>query len=60
MHELIGEDVNINFVAYGNADTEEVDGGYEFRCQVTCDVWRMRHSYWSSSGVSAWRGRVLR
>lgn len=36
MHELIGEDVNINFVAYGNADTEEVDGGYEFRCQVTC------------------------
>ena len=33
MNDLIGQDVHVNFVAYGNADTVEVDGGYEFKCQ---------------------------
>ena len=35
MNELLGEDVEVNFVAYGNADTQEVDGEYVFSCQVT-------------------------
>ena len=34
MNELLGEDVEVNFVAYGNADTQEVDGEYVFSCQV--------------------------
>ena len=34
MHDLLGEDVHINFVAYGGAHTQEVEGGYEFTCQV--------------------------
>ena len=34
MNELLGEDVDVNFVAYGNADTQEVDGEYVFSCQV--------------------------
>ena len=33
MNDLIGQDVYVNFVAYGNADTIDVDGGYEFKCQ---------------------------
>ena len=33
MNDLIGQDVHVNFVAYGNADTIDVDGGYEFRWQ---------------------------
>ena len=34
MNELLGEYVDVNFVAYGNADTQEVDGEYVFSCQV--------------------------
>ena len=34
MNELLGADVDVNFVAYGNADTQEVDGEYVFSCQV--------------------------
>ena len=33
MNDLLGQDVHVNFVAYGNADTIDVDGGYEFKCQ---------------------------
>ena len=37
MHETIGQDVNVNFVAYGGAHTTEVEDGYTFTCQVRSD-----------------------
>ena len=40
MHETIGQDVDVNFVAYGGAHTTEVEDGYTFTCQVRshCEV----------------------
>ena len=40
MHETIGQDVNVNFVAYGGAHTTEVEDGYTFTCQVGSDIKR--------------------
>ena len=37
MHETIGQDVDVNFVAYGGAHTTEVEDGYTFTCQVRSD-----------------------
>ena len=56
MNELLGEDVEVNFVAYGNADTQEVDGEYVFSCQVT----RQSRHTGVRREISARRGRVLR
>ena len=59
MNELLGEDVEVNFVAYGNADTQEVDGEYVFSCQVRTHGRQTRHTRVRRE-IAARRGRVLR